>query len=237
MEIFKFVLIIGVVTAVAGLVIYLTKQAEKKRRAELAAFADDRGWEFHPSDGGRDPAYQQFKVFRRGQSPRAYNSMVGQLDIEGRAFGVRAGDFRYKKTTHTKNGRKTRTFKFSYLILHPPFGPLPHLSVRPEGFFDKVKGAFGFDDIDFESGEFSRRFHVGSSDRRFAYDVIHPQMMEFLMANRGPELEIDGGSFCIGDGEHRWSVETFAARMEFASRFFALWPDHVLADVAAKPAE
>ena len=61
---------------------------------------------------------------------------------------------------------------------------LPDLFIRREGIFDSVKRAFGFDDIDFESAEFSKRFFVKSSDKRFAYDVIHPKMMEFLLATR-----------------------------------------------------
>ena len=65
-----------------------------------------------------------------------------------------------------------------------PFRNVPDLLIRPEGFFDKVAGAFGFDDIDFESEEFSRAFFVKSSDKRFAYDVLHPRMLELLMAER-----------------------------------------------------
>ena len=46
--------------------------------------------------------------------------------------------------------RTTRTHRFSYLIVHLPFSGLPDLLIRPEGVFDKMAGAFGFDDIDFE---------------------------------------------------------------------------------------
>jgi len=47
---------------------------------------------------------------------------------------------------------------------------------------------FGFDDIDFESAEFSRQFHVTAADKRWAYDIIHQRMMEYLMA--APELSV-----------------------------------------------
>ena len=55
------------------------------------------------------------------------------------------------------------------------------LDIRPEGFFDKVGEFFGADDIDFESAEFSRRFFVKSSDKRWAYGVIHQETMQFLL--------------------------------------------------------
>jgi hypothetical protein len=66
------------------------------------------------------------------------------------------------------------------------------MTIRPEGIFDKMKAAFGWDDIDFESAEFSKRFHVSARDRRWAYDVITPRTMEFLLAHPNRELYFDG---------------------------------------------
>ena len=59
---------------------------------------------------------------------------------------------------------QTHTYRFSYLIAHVPFAGVPALLNRREGMFDKIAGAFGFDDIDYESAEFSRRFQVKSAD-------------------------------------------------------------------------
>jgi hypothetical protein len=50
----------------------------------------------------------------------------------------------------------------------------------------------GEDEIKLESAEFSRVYCVRSGDKRFAYDVCNPQMMEYLLANRGLEIEIQG---------------------------------------------
>ena len=61
-----------------------------------------------------------------------------------------------------------------------------------EGLFSKLAQAVGYDDIDFESAEFSRKFCVRSKDKRFAYDVCHPRLMEYLLANHDLTLEIDG---------------------------------------------
>ncbi|MDY7011318.1 MAG: hypothetical protein SVV80_11300, partial [Planctomycetota bacterium] len=59
---------------------------------------------------------------------------------------------------------------------------LKPLYIRREHFFDKLTEFFGFDDIDFESAEFSRKFFVKSPNKRWAYDVIHQRMMEYLLA-------------------------------------------------------
>jgi hypothetical protein len=37
-------------------------------------------------------------------------------------------------------------------------------------------------DVQFESDDFNQAFTVNSTDRRFASDVIHPRMMQMLLA-------------------------------------------------------
>ena len=40
---------------------------------------------------------------------------------------------------------------------------------------------FGYQDIKFESAEFSKTFCVRSPDKKFAYDVCNAKMMEYLL--------------------------------------------------------
>ena len=141
------------------------------------------------------------------------------------------GDFTYKVTTHSGKSSSTRTYRFSYLIVHLPFGRVPDLLIRREGLFDKLAGAFGFDDIDFESAEFSRRFFVKSTDKRFAYDVIHPRMMEFLLAGEPPAIDIEYGRCCLSNGRRRWEPHEFKGRVDWIRRFFDHWPDHLTANL------
>ena len=123
-----------------------------------------------------------------------------------------------------------QTINFSYLIVHPPWDT-PPLLIRPEGFFDKIAGAFGFDDIDFESVEFSKRFYVKSTDKRFAYDVLHPRMMQFLLDERPPMLDIEDGSLCLGGEKKRWATGEFANKLDFLRKFCDLWPRHLVKDL------
>ena len=61
---------------------------------------------------------------------------------------------------------------------------LPPLSVDPENFLDRFVGRLTDNDIDLESEDFNRAFTVSCPDRKFASDVLHPQMMEFLLEHR-----------------------------------------------------
>lgn len=211
---------------------YLSWRAEQQRRTELEQLASSMGLAFeHADNDAHDEEYAQFEIFRRGHSRTAKHTMRGRIELFGKPCDICAGDFRYKVTSGSGKSRSTRTYHFSYLIVHPPW-PAPALLVRPEGFFDKVKGALGFDDIDFESEEFSRRFWVQSSDKRFAYDVLHPRMMEFLLAQLGSAIDLEGGAMCVSDGQRRWEPDEFRREIDFVRRFCDLWPRHLLVDLA-----
>ena len=77
----------------------------------------------------------------------------------------------------------------------------PELIITREGVFSKIAQAFGYDDIDFESHEFSRRFCVRSKDKKFAYDVCNARMIEYLLANDDLNIEIEGMALAIGFGD------------------------------------
>ena len=67
-----------------------------------------------------------------------------------------------------------------------------------EGIFSKIAQAVGYDDIDFESHEFSRKYCVRSKNKNFAYDIFHPRMIDYLLDNNDLILEIDGPALAVG---------------------------------------
>jgi hypothetical protein len=111
--------------------------------------------------------------------------------------------FDYQYTTGS--GKNKHTHRFSAMIVVSPI-PLKPLFIRREGFFDKITEFFGADDIDFESAEFSRKFFVKSPNKKWAYDVIHQRMMEYLLT--APKLSIQ----MSGDSIIAWSNLTFSTK-------------------------
>lgn len=223
------ILIVAVVVAVGAALAIYSHRKERERQAALAALAARNGWQFNPGDdpdhGGK---YGHFAIFSRGHSRRAYNTLSGTMDLGRWSVPVRAGDYLYKVTTSNGKTTTTTTYRFTYLIVELPFGAVPDLSLRPEGFLDRVAQAFGAADIDFESEEFSRRYVVKSSEKRFAYAVLHPKMMEFLLDGPARAMEIEFGRCCISDGKTRQSAEEIEATIAWSRRFFQLWPDYLL---------
>lgn len=225
------VVVLVVALVIAGLIV--GHRIEQKRLQALASLAASLGWTFDPSRNRRhDDEYGYFSVFRQGSNRYASNTLRGTLDVAGIACAGVMGDFHYERTTSNGKTTSTQHYRFSYLILELPLPHVPPMRIRREHVLDKLAGAIGLDDIDFESAEFSRRFHVSGRDKRFVYDVITPAMMEFLMPGIPGAVSIERGRLLLTDGVSRWDPVRFRAGLDWAVRFFENWPRHVVRSLA-----
>jgi hypothetical protein len=208
----------------------LAHQQAKKRRMALAAWAASRGFSFDPTrDSQMDDRYPEFKCLRQGDNRYAYNVMAGNAG--GRP--VSAFDYHYAThSTDSKGHRTTHNHHFSAVIVATGL-PLKPLAIRKEGFFDKIGEFLGFDDIDFESTEFSREFYVKSPDRRWAFDVIHQETMEFLLASPRFALELQG-SDAIAYRDRTFKPEDFEAALEVIAGVLDRLPEYLVKELKGK---
>ncbi len=186
-------IIVGVIALVVALAVAGYISAQKRRQAMLD-LAARLGLRFDPQKD-RDLAerYSFLNKLRAGSNRYAFNTLSGNYQ----GHGVTAMDYHYEThSTDSKGHRQTHHHYFSCFILHLPRS-FPELVIGREGFFSKVAQAFGYDDIDFESHEFSRKFCVRSPDKKFAYDVCNARMMEYLLANDDLTIEIDQDSLAL----------------------------------------
>ncbi len=182
---------IGIVVLVACLALvagaaacYCQSKTAQKRRNQMASVATRLGLHFNPERNQRLP--DEFRFLNRlaeGSDRYGLNVMSGSYN------GQRVLLFDYHFVTGAGDNRRVHDISFFMLFLPLPF---PELTIAPEGFFGRLAVALGWSDINFESAEFSRVFQVKSRDKKFAYDVCHPGMMEFLLQNRDLNLEIEG---------------------------------------------
>jgi hypothetical protein len=194
----------GLVVWVAIYLATLAAERERQRLAALSAWAGANGFAFYKTDVfDLDQRYRGMGQIGRGHNRYAY-------EVLQRSDPVWAFIFRYHfQTTETRtvhhtdsNGNSStstetyeETHQHAYLVIELG-AAFPMLSIRPEHWGDKVAGFLGFDDINFESEQFSGRYFVKSADKQFAYAVIHPQMMEWLMDKRFVG-QLEQGKFVI----------------------------------------
>jgi len=161
--------------------------AARKRREGLFELAQRLNLSFYPDpDYGFAERFGFLKKLAQGDNRYAFNVLSGTYQNHD----VLAFDYHYQVTTHDKNGSHTTHYRFSFFISQMP-ATFPDLTIRRENFFLKIAEVFGYQDIKFESAEFSKTFCVRSPDKKFAYDVCNAKMMEYLLANRDLSLEIE----------------------------------------------
>lgn len=220
------VIIILIVAAVIALIIIGAVQAARRRK-ELAEWSRAQGFSFSPdSDYGMDSRYPDFSCLHEGSSRYAYNVIEG----EQKDRPICAFDYHYETySADSKGNRQTHHHYFSAVIVDTELRLRP-LFIRAEGFFDKVAEFFGFDDIDFESAEFSRKFCVKSKDRKWAYDVLHQETMEFLLNSPRFTLDFQGSHILAYDGSE-FSPATFVAALDVIHGIVDRFPDYLLRDL------
>jgi hypothetical protein len=220
-------LVIVVIVIIAVLFIVYRFFASCKRRQELANWALSKGLFFIAGkDSSFDSQYPGFDCLQKGHDRYAYNIMSGAL--AGREF--LGCDYHYA----IGSGKSRSEHFFSLVIIKSPI-PLEPLLIRPETFSDKLAELVGFNDIDFESAEFSKKFYVKSPDKKWAYDIIHPQMMEFLMNSPEFSIQLDSLSVIVYR-DARFSPAEFEDAANLANGIFERIPDYVAQNQRIRPA-
>jgi hypothetical protein len=179
---------VGFGALVVGLIIY-NRKMEEKLRLELAALAERLGLQFNPEkDYGMPQNFPEINPFHSGDNRYASHCLFGLMS----GYNVKAFHYHYEtESTNSKGETETTHHQYSCFVLQLPRS-FPALNVSPENIFSKVAQAFGYDDIDFESKEFSDAFCVRSPDKKFAYDVCNPQMIDYLLNERDLAIEVRG---------------------------------------------
>ncbi len=202
--------------------------AGKKRREEMGELAATLGLQF---SGERDyqiaERYAFLDKLRQGSNRYAYNMISGTLQ----EHEVVMFDYHYEThSTDSKGRRQTHHHHFSFFILTlEKF--FPELTIAKESFFSKIAQAVGFDDIDFESHEFSKKFVVRSKDKKFAYDFCNAQMIDYLLSHPDINIEVDQNSLALGFGS-KLKIEQIETHLDQLIKIRSLMPDYLFDGVS-----
>jgi hypothetical protein len=204
--VFIIILFVGIVIAAA----IFGAIAARRRREALAALAAQLGLGFNPDkDYGLPGRFGFLNKLAQGENRYAINVLSGIYEQNE----VLAFDYHYEThSTDSKGNRQTHHHWFSFFILTLP-AFFPELTIRRENFLLKIAEAFGYQDIKFESSEFSKTFCVRSPDKKFAYDVCNVKMMEYLLTNRDLSIEIEKQALalafdrCLAAGQIEFNLQ------------------------------
>ncbi len=182
------IILIGVAAIVT-----IIKQGRADRQRSLALQTLAARLEFDDFNPNRDERFAMGWGFlsrlAQGQDRYAFNILRGTYHEQPLFV------FDYHYQTGSGKSRKEHYSTLLMLVFKEIF---PQVSIGPESLRSKIAAAFGVgNDIKFESAEFSRTFCVRSPDKKFAYDVCNPQMIEYLLRYPGLQVEIQGPALLL----------------------------------------
>lgn len=192
----------------------IMKLKEKKHRVEeakvaveaLSREAEKQGWTYEPWAGFLEDPVASYPV---------PFTDVPKHRIKGQHRGV---DFEMFQSGH--GDQMSRECKIKMPLSAPAM-----FSISPEAW--DVRVMEGTYDIDLESYRFDRRFHVACGDRRFAYDVLHAQMQEWLLEEPNREWVWHGDQMEVYE-PGGVTYESMLGLLEAAVRFREMLPAHLL---------
>lgn len=159
---------------------------EQKRREDLAAVARKLRLKFNFKSDFDLPNKLSFLTWlKRGLISYAYNVFHGYYLSEHLVtiFDYTFSDGKY-------------SYYWSAYVMEMKVN-FPDMIISHESRESRLAEALGQPHITFESAEFSRVFRVRTGDKKFAFDVCNPEMMEFLLANQDLTVEIRSGVLAV----------------------------------------
>jgi len=189
-EVAWFVLVIAL--GIGGLI--LGYYLKKRRRQEMQTFAGQNGLQFSTSDPFGILGWP-FALFGRGDGRGVENVVWGSWKDRD---PVTVCDYWYYDQSTDSEGRTSRSYKrFHCGLLEIP-AAFPHLQVARENLGTRLADLAGFEDIEFESPEFNRRYDVKASERRFAYELLDGRMLDWLVKfDHGYAYEVLGNRVLV----------------------------------------
>ena len=178
-----------------ALALYITYQMIfGKRGPTVEAIAHKHGLKYSEAISQLPPAFRAIDMLKKGRKHR-YNHVV-----EGHYQGYRILAFQFVYETVDLE-LETTTHWYSIAVVHLPVS-CPEVKIHPEHVGHRLANLLGFQDINFESMDFSNAFRVLSKNKRFAYDVCNPRMMEYLLKKPKTTLEIENEVLAIWEEGH-----------------------------------
>ena len=182
------ILIIGGVAVFVAVIIMFVAYAERKRREGLEEIANELGLTFlRDGDSNIHNQIGGFGLFNQGRRREMSNLIKGTTDE------VQIAIFDYKYVTGS--GKNQSTHSQTVASLQSNLINAPDFTLRPEGMFDKIGGALGFQDIDFETHpQFSSMFVLKGDNEARIREFFTNELLEFFETQSGISLEARQGA-------------------------------------------
>lgn len=202
-----------------GLIFYLFWLYEKKRSKKLRDIANELGIKFSVrGEWSLLSRLTHFQLFSKGDGRKIYNMLHGTTnDVEMAIF-----DYQYT----TGSGKHRQTHTQSVISFQSPLLNLPYFTMRPEGFFDKIAGLVGYQDIDFDTHpQFSKMYVLRGRNEPEIRDFFNDDLLTTLESLARVNVDAGGDQLVVYRPSKRITPQGVRAFMEEGFQIYALFRD------------
>jgi len=218
----QLLLAIGITLAIIVALVAVERYRTQRRRRQMIAVADRLGYEFAEEEAGLADALGEFPLCSRGGLSRKMTNLL-RARVDGTAVTI--FDYRYI----VGHGRRKHTYRQSVLLFESQRLDLPTFALRPEGLGQKLAGALGQQDIDFEDRpDFSAAYVLQGPDEAQIRALFASEKLAFFAQRRGLCVEGQGQRLLYYRARKRVSPDAIPSFVEDGLAVFRL--------LAAEPA-
>jgi hypothetical protein len=192
--------VMGAVAVVYGICAVRDALRERSRRRAFQHLAIELGLRYQARDDKLVEHLGLVHALRQGKRSRlvsllatpparyAFNVLSGRYA----GYPVRTFDFHCDPARTENRYVSQRDLPCISVFMLEEENPLPALLIYPRERWMRLEQMVKLERVELEAAEFAQAFVVRAQDRRFAYDICHPRMMEYLLEHRDLSLEIEG---------------------------------------------
>lgn len=181
---------------------------ERKRREKIARVAAEIGFSYAAKDDSvRSTPLGALPLFQIGRSRYCRNVVRGTIeDLDTLLF-----DYGYK----IGSGDNAHRYRMSVFAMRVPNAHLPSFALKPQGWLQKIGGAFGFEDVDFhDRPEFSSRFTLKGRDPEALGRMFTADACSHIVARPKICIEGEGAWIIVFRRDGRVSPDSLTGLLE-----------------------
>jgi MFS superfamily sulfate permease-like transporter len=187
----------------------ITRMSEGQLR--FKEFSDKIGLDYYPRKSLSFNQYQEFSFNLEGKVKYTENMMSGNVSGSWVIYNEIVMDTELE--TGSANVR-IPALLISLGVVVPSF------TMEKEGFFDKLKGYAGFNDIDFDAyPDFSDKFLLRGKDEPAIRSFFHAELLELIEAYPNYHVENNGTMLLIYPFNKKNGIKNIEALLAFGRKF------------------
>ncbi len=196
MEFIGIIVVVSIALVISGITMYF----DKKRTEFFMKYAQNHNYSFEKENWNFISPYN-FDLFNKGRNKSLKKIIKGEFDN----FKFLLCDYKYQ----TGSGKNKSQHKQTIIIAEVEGDyRFPHFTLRPENFFDKIAGAVGFKDINFDSHpKFSKMFCLKGENEKMIRNVFTNEILSYYENNEGFITETDKNFILIYKNEKTIAAE------------------------------